>query len=159
MIVGFVHDVRMHKVDESKYPQAHIDTVQEAIGLLKGTKLRWFEINGQEYNPDIDPESKDKERMRTTFGPDLRSGPGPPGNNPEVVKMWERCNDFEEDGERLNNFNERELATRDECEELNARRVDRSAETAMSSELVYVHASFFAWQEGQDAPDSDPYRT
>ncbi|EJC99671.1 uncharacterized protein FOMMEDRAFT_160097 [Fomitiporia mediterranea MF3/22] len=63
MIVGFVHDVRMRKVDESEYPQAHIDTVREAIGLSKGTKPRWYEINGQEYDPDVDPESEDEERM------------------------------------------------------------------------------------------------
>ncbi|EJC99771.1 uncharacterized protein FOMMEDRAFT_22852 [Fomitiporia mediterranea MF3/22] len=60
-IIGFATDDERRRLDRNEFSDRAMDKVRRKIGLPDGTKPRWYELSGEEYDPNEDLESEDEE--------------------------------------------------------------------------------------------------
>ncbi|EJC99673.1 uncharacterized protein FOMMEDRAFT_170293 [Fomitiporia mediterranea MF3/22] len=61
MILVFAEDDDRRRLKKNKYSAKQMDRFRKELGLPKGTKPRWFEVDGENYDPDVALESEDEE--------------------------------------------------------------------------------------------------
>ncbi|EJC99882.1 uncharacterized protein FOMMEDRAFT_31113 [Fomitiporia mediterranea MF3/22] len=61
MIVGFVKDDERRRLERNEFSDTAMEKVRRRLGLPEGTKPRWYELSGVEYDPNEELESEDEE--------------------------------------------------------------------------------------------------
>ncbi|EJC97455.1 uncharacterized protein FOMMEDRAFT_149664 [Fomitiporia mediterranea MF3/22] len=61
MILVFAEDDDRRRIKKKEFSTKQIDRIRKELGLPKGTKPRWYEIKGEEYDTNVGLESEDEE--------------------------------------------------------------------------------------------------
>ncbi|EJC99678.1 uncharacterized protein FOMMEDRAFT_148562 [Fomitiporia mediterranea MF3/22] len=61
MILVFAEDDDRRRIKKKEFSTKQMDRVRKELGLPNGTKPRWYESKGEEYDPNVGLESEDEE--------------------------------------------------------------------------------------------------